>query len=94
MKYKIRILLLITIGFSFSANAQIGDNAKNSIHNSLTFHLIDVESGLSNNYINSIEEENLGRIWIATSDGLNSYDGSMFKQFKTTDNPNFLNNNV
>ncbi len=52
------------------------------IGGNLTFHLLDVESGLSHDYVNSIEQDSLGFIWIATIDGLNRYDGSSFLKFK------------
>ncbi|MCG9972847.1 hybrid sensor histidine kinase/response regulator transcription factor [Christiangramia crocea] len=53
-----------------------------SIEDSLQFHLLDVSSGLSHNFINDIKQDSLGFIWIATIDGLNRYDGNNFVQFK------------
>ncbi|WP_018474954.1 hybrid sensor histidine kinase/response regulator transcription factor [Echinicola pacifica] len=44
----------------------------------LRFFLMDIESGLSHNYINSIEQDSLGFIWIGTLEGLNRYDGKSF----------------
>ena len=46
------------------------------------FHLIDVTSGLSNNFVNDIQQDSLGFIWVSTFDGLNRYDGTNFVQFK------------
>jgi len=77
---------------SLCLQAQTSEKPKNSIHEALTFHLLDVESGLSNNFINSIEEDDLGRLWFATADGLNRFDGSMFEHYKTSQ-PNGLSNN-
>src|SRR5690606_14117203 len=48
----------------------------------LRFHLINVSSGLSNNFVNDIVQDSLGFIWISTFDGLNRYDGTNFVQFK------------
>nr|WP_170857068.1 two-component regulator propeller domain-containing protein [Algoriphagus locisalis] len=54
----------------------------------LTFYLLDVQNGLSNNYINQIEQDSLGFIWIATIDGLNRYDGHGFQIYrKSNRNP-------
>ncbi|WNH11085.1 two-component regulator propeller domain-containing protein [Thalassobellus suaedae] len=53
-----------------------------SIEDILTFHLLDVESGLSNNYVNSVEQDSLGFIWVATIEGINRYDGTSFTKFK------------
>ena len=48
----------------------------------LTFFNFDVEKGLSNNIIKTIEEDELGFIWIGTSEGINRYDGNQFKVYK------------
>jgi len=40
----------------------------------LKFDIIDNTKGLSNNYINDIETDSLGFVWIATNDGLCRYD--------------------
>jgi ligand-binding sensor domain-containing protein/signal transduction histidine kinase/DNA-binding response OmpR family regulator len=94
MQSKLYIWVLCVLLFHFNGNAQNEDMPKNSVHQAMTFHLIDVESGLSNNYINSIEEDDIGRIWIATSDGLNRYDGAIFKHYKTRDSIGLKNNNI
>lgn len=47
----------------------------------LKFTHFDITDGLSNNYINSIAQDSLGFIWIATIAGLNRYDGREFKIF-------------
>lgn len=52
------------------------------IEDILTFHLLDVGSGLSHNFVNDIEQDSLGFIWVATIDGLNRYDGTSFIKFK------------
>lgn len=60
-------------------------SSNNTILGSLKFYLFDLESGLSNNVINDIEQDSLGFIWVATSDGLNRYDGEHFKKFQNSD---------
>lgn len=42
------------------------------------------ESGLSNNYVMGITQDKNGFVWVATESGLNRFDGSSFKQFKTS----------
>lgn len=48
----------------------------------LTFYLLDIENGLSNNFINDIQQDSLGFLWVATTDGLNRYDGEEFEVFR------------
>lgn len=55
---------------------------QNVSEDNLNFHLLDVSSGLSHNFVNDITQDSLGFIWIATYDGLNRYDGKNFLQFK------------
>ncbi|WBL25314.1 two-component regulator propeller domain-containing protein [Zunongwangia sp. HGR-M22] len=60
---------------------------------SLHFYEINTEDGLSSNFVNDITQDSLGFIWIATSDGLNRYNGTDFKIFKSG-KPNYnLSNN-
>lgn len=40
-----------------------------------------VENGLSNNYVTDIIHDNRGRIWVATENGLNMFDGYWFMSF-------------
>ncbi len=37
---------------------------------------LDIESGLSDNFVMSVASDNLGYIWVATEFGLNRFDGS------------------
>jgi len=41
----------------------------------LTFRHVTIADGLNNGTINSIEQDSLGRLWLATWDGLMQYDG-------------------
>lgn len=71
--------------FAF-ATAQNSVQQFNSVDHELYFYLLDVESGLSNNGINSIAQDSLGYVWIGTPEGLNRYDGTEFKIFEKNDN--------
>ena len=50
----------------------------------LNFRNIDVQSGISDNYIQSILRDKYGFMWFATLNGLNRYDGYQFKHYTTT----------
>ncbi|WP_417885796.1 hybrid sensor histidine kinase/response regulator transcription factor [Zunongwangia sp.] len=75
---KIKALILITM--SINANGQKITN-ENLFKNDLKFYHFNTSDGLSNNMINSIEQDSMGFIWIATQAGLNRYDGREFKNF-------------
>ncbi|MBD0831538.1 hybrid sensor histidine kinase/response regulator transcription factor [Aestuariibaculum sediminum] len=74
------ILLFFSSGIAQNSAVEF-----NSIEHELNFYLLDVEVGLSNNIIHSIEQDSLGFIWIGTPDGLNRYDGTEFTSFKKED---------
>ena len=60
----------------------------------INFEVLNVESGLSQNYANCIFQDHLGLIWIGTDDGLNQYDGVKFKHyFKDADVKNAISGN-
>ena len=48
------------------------------------FVRLSVRDGLSNNYVNCIQQDDLGYIWVGTDMGVNRYDGQQFKKFTTT----------
>jgi len=52
----------------------------------MTFYLLDMESGLAHNVVNSIEQDRLGYIWVATIEGVSRYNGSGFLNFKQNNN--------
>ncbi|WP_028890820.1 two-component regulator propeller domain-containing protein [Tenacibaculum sp. 47A_GOM-205m] len=58
----------------------------NSLGQSLKFKTLTTKEGLSNNSVNDIISDDKGRLWVATWDGLNRYDGNNFKIFKHVDN--------
>ena len=62
----------------------------------LTFYNFDLSSGISNSYINTIEQDDAGFIWIGTIDGLNRYDGSDFKIYRhnRADTTSLFNNYI
>ena len=43
--------------------------------NHANFQLLDVRTGLSDNYVQDILHDKNGLMWFATQNGLNSYDG-------------------
>ncbi|MDN5286535.1 MAG: two-component hybrid sensor and regulator [Mucilaginibacter sp.] len=70
MKYLISILFVIFIGVE-------ADFAQ-------TVTSIGLEQGLSNNSVNCVYQDHFGFMWFGTFDGLNRYDGSSLKKFRTT----------
>jgi ligand-binding sensor domain-containing protein/signal transduction histidine kinase/DNA-binding response OmpR family regulator len=55
---------------------------------------LQIEAGLSNNYIQGIAQDRLGFIWFGTESGLNRFDGHDFKTFYHLDNsPNSIISN-
>ena len=56
--------------------------------------VLDVSSGLSNNYVSKIIEDDIGFKWIATEGGLNRYDGFSFKIFKPSTTSTLKNENI
>ncbi|MEO6330051.1 MAG: two-component regulator propeller domain-containing protein [Ginsengibacter sp.] len=60
----------------------------------IKFEHLDINSGLSQNYIYCILQDSRGFMWFGTSDGLNKYDGYKFTIFKNNakDNNSISNN--
>ncbi|TDN95081.1 two component regulator with propeller domain [Salegentibacter sp. 24] len=80
-----KIHYLFVFLFIFRVFFLVGQDQKAEnrlLADNLHFHLLDVSTGLSHNFINDIKQDSLGFIWIATIDGLNRYDGSEFLHFK------------
>lgn len=80
MKIRYLFYFILILKASFLVGQSQTKNA--SFEDKLHFHLLNVSSGLSHNFINDIKQDSLGFIWIATIDGLNRYDGNNFVQFK------------
>jgi len=55
---------------------------------------LTIADGLSQGSAFSILQDRKGFIWIGTEDGLNRYDGRVFKIYRPTDAPNSLSNNT
>ena len=55
--------------------------AANPLIPDMKFRRLDTRDGLSNSQINDIFQDSKGFIWIATSYGLNRYDGYRFRTF-------------
>ena len=58
------------------------------------FRSLEVEDGLSQNTVYCILQDSREFMWFGTQDGLNRYDGSSFKVFKSSTSPNFDNDGV
>lgn len=57
----------------------------------IRFETLSVEEGLSQSVINAISQDQQGFLWLGTQDGLNRYDGTAFKIYKSeSGNPNSL----
>ena len=71
--------LLIYFFIFLCTNSSFGQTTSG---NSRVFHYSS-KDGLSFGVVNSITQDKKGFIWFATADGLNRFDGSEFKVFKT-----------
>jgi len=75
MKIKLTIhIILLNICFLTNLFSQ-------SRTNYINFETLNVENGLSQNYINCIFQDHEDFIWIGTTDGLNRYDGVNFLKY-------------
>lgn len=74
MKIRFFAIILVNVIFLSNTFAQTRSNYIN-------FETLDIESGLSQNYVNCIFEDHSGLIWIGTEDGLNRYDGINFLKY-------------
>jgi ligand-binding sensor domain-containing protein/serine phosphatase RsbU (regulator of sigma subunit) len=57
------------------------------------FDKLTSQDGLSQNTVTCMLQDNLGFIWIGTQNGLNRYDASNFKNYKTEKNQNSIPDN-
>ena len=78
MKLRISLYVACLILCSFSAIGQSFPKLK--------FNQLTVKDGLSTNAVRCTYEDQNGIIWIATSKGLNRYDGTGIKEFRHADN--------
>lgn len=47
------------------------------------FKHLEVKDGLSNNQVNAIYKDSNGFMWFGTASGLNRYDGSQYKDYRS-----------
>lgn len=83
--YKV-LSCIITFFYATSAISFYSDNPAEEksefLQSTILFSAIDSESHLSNNSVNDINQDSLGFIWVATSDGLTKYNGRNAQHFK------------
>ncbi len=61
---------------------------------SIKFKHLTVADGLSNNYVNTVIQDQNGFLWFGTNDGLNRYDGYNFKIYRNEpDDSNSISDN-
>ncbi len=59
----------------------------------IRFEALNIDEGLSQSVVNAIVQDQQGFLWFGTQDGLNRYDGTTFKIYKSEPgNPNSLSN--
>jgi len=81
---KLLFSLILVISFQVSEN----------FGQSIRFNHLTVENGLSNNVVNTVIQDQTGFMWFATEDGLNRYDGYIFKIFRhDPENSNSISDN-
>ncbi|HUR65528.1 MAG TPA: histidine kinase [Chitinophagaceae bacterium] len=70
--FPVKLILLLLLVLPLDINAQFADSS---------FVRYTFKEGLSSNYITSIQQDELGYIWVGTEVGLNRFDGFSFKKF-------------
>ncbi|MCF8224913.1 MAG: hypothetical protein K9J30_03440 [Bacteroidales bacterium] len=65
-----------------------------SQESALNFFSLDIHDGLSDNLVTGIVKDPEGYLWISTQNGLNRFDGSEFKVFKSDTTLNALPDNA
>ncbi len=80
-----RIMVVILLSYATTANSQ-----------KLEFDHLSLRQGLSQANVWDIQQDRFGFMWIATEDGLNSYDGYSFNVFRNDplDSSSISNSNV
>ncbi|NOT52165.1 MAG: histidine kinase [Chitinophagaceae bacterium] len=66
---------------------------KNQPHN-LLFYQLNIEQGLSDNYVTSICTDKNSNLWIGTNEGLNRFNGKTVTRFFKDGFPQLANNNI
>lgn len=80
--------------YSFVLIALLAVNARATDNRQHIITYLGIEQGLSNNAVRCVFQDHKGFIWFGTYDGLNRYDGSVFKVFrnKYNDSTSLVNN--
>ncbi len=73
MRYKLFIALFLLLFISIHLKAQ---------NDQFQFSRLDINNGLSHNWVTCIMKDSKGFMWFGTLSGLNKYDGYKFKVFK------------
>lgn len=73
LRFNKYIVILFLMLFSLSLSAQT---------KKLRFDHLTTDNGLSNNYVTHIFQDKRGFLWISTRNGLNRYDGQVFKKYE------------
>lgn len=88
----IHLCRLVVLGIPLVAVAGIGAAAELPGTN-IRFAHITLEDGLAQSTVSTILQDESGYIWLGTEDGLQQYDGYVFRTFRhSVDNPNSLSN--
>ncbi|MBL7732454.1 MAG: hypothetical protein JNM88_14840, partial [Chitinophagaceae bacterium] len=58
------------------------------------FYHLSTAEGLSDNQVNHAVRDRNGMVWIATSEGLNSFDGNRIQTYYKYDNPGLADNSI
>ncbi|XOV80608.1 MAG: EAL domain-containing protein [Aestuariibacter sp.] len=80
--YKSRLCLLITFVGMLWASGNIAAVVDTDNVRSATLQRLSVDDGLSQGSIVDVYQDNQGYIWVATSEGLNFYNGYEVRQFR------------
>ena len=82
-----KLIFFILVNYSFISFSQQKD---------MQFIHLSTDQGLSNSEVNDIKQDKQGFIWIATSDGLNLFDGYNFKVYRKipNDSTSLINNYI
>ncbi len=81
MKYAFTILYCLSCTLLFSQKEEHSNADNATLQKQITFRDVTVENGLSQNSVVSIAQDSIGYLWFATQDGLNRYDGKIFKYY-------------
>lgn len=83
--FRLYILILIISLYNFDIIAQ---------NNNFSVYHYSINDGLSQNFANTIYQDNYGYIWVGTQDGLNRFDGYEFSTYRQDSNNKYsISNN-